>query len=1584
MPGVGKTTMMEQVRNAMVEKKEFEEVAFAVVSATWDVKSIQGRLASDLRLYDLANADDESVRARLLRERLKNGKKILVILDDVWDKLTLEDMGLDFGDSRGCKILMTSRSERVCEANKCLRNFLINVLSQEEALGLFRQHAGNCIEDADINPVAKEILKGCGGLPLIIRAVGEALKYGEQREWKDARRQFKNFTPRKIVNLDDQVYQTLELSFSRLKPEEAKSCLLLCSLFPEDAEISIDDLSLLAMAMGFLGSMDSIEDARNRVLSLVKALKTSCLLLGCEDGDSVKLHDVIRDVAINIASEDDKYTFMVKSVVSAWPQMHEAHRATISLRIQNIPELPRKLECPHDQLETLMLDCSGDSYTKIPRTFLDGLEKLTVYLPSLERLSLEGVGLPKLQSLWNGDHRGILDLRSLTEIKIEHCGLLKMLFSCSVVRALEQLRQLTVADCPMLETIVYDDEGKEGTGDDDIEFPRLKFLKLNELPKLSSFCSAKVSGPLHMRKTTKEYLEISFCEASTLVSPNWLHNLQELRVESCDEARELFDLQGLNAREQHVQLLSRMSTLRIDGLPKLQSLWNGDPRGILDLRSLTEIQIWNCGHLKMLFSCSVARDLEQLRQLTVGYCAMLETIVYDDEGKEGTGDDIEFPRLKFLKLRELPKLSSFCSAKVSGPLHMRKTTKEYLEVFFPSLEELHLRHVGFSPLEIGHRAESFCNLRLVKISLCEASTLVSPNWLHSLQELQVENCVEARELFDLQGLNARDQHVRLLSRMSTLRIEIDGLPKLQSLWNGDPRGILDLRSLTEIEIKNCGLLKMLFSCSVARALEQLWKLTVKDCPMMETIVYDDEGKEGTSDDDIEFPRLELLYLEELPKLSSFCSAKVSGPLDMPKMTKEHLEVFFPSLEELHLRHVGFSPLEIGHRAESFCNLRLVNISLCEASTLVSPNWLQNLQELQVENCVEARELFDLQGLNAREQHVRLLSRMSTLRIEIDGLPKLQSLWNGDPRGILDLRSLTEIKIENCGLLKMLFSCSVARALEQLQKLTVACCPMMETIVYDDEGKEGTGDDIEFPRLKFLELEKLPKLSSFCSAKVSGPLDMPKMTKEHLEVFFPSLEELHLRHVGFSPLEIGHRAESFCNLRLVKISLCEASTLVSPNWLQYLQELQVENCVEARELFDLQGLNARDQHVRLLSRMSTLTIHGLPKLQSLWNGDPRGILDLRSLTEIEIKNCGLLKMLFSCSVARALEQLRKLTVACCPMLETIVYDDEGKEGTGDDDIEFPRLELLYLSELPKLSSFCSAKVSGPLHMRKTTKEHLEVFFPSLEELHLYRVGFSPLEIGHRAESFCNLRRVIISECEVSTLVSPNWLVSLQNLQELDVRSCDEARELFDLRGLNAREQHGWLLSRISTLEVYTLPKLRSLWNKDPRGILDLRSLTEIKIVQCDLLKMFFSCSVVRTLEHLRVLVVKSCPMMETIVYDDMGKEGTNDDIEFPRLEFLHLAELPMLSSFCNAKVALTMSSLKAARLRKCLQMLRFSSGGLHLPKMTILSSPARSSHVADLKEHLQASAIEINDSDFDDEELATDGEGLTMDKDSDDI
>ncbi|KAK2972558.1 hypothetical protein RJ640_022409 [Escallonia rubra] len=368
---------MEQVRSQLVGEKCFEEVALAVVSATLDVKSIQKQLAYDLGLTDLAGKEDERERAGLLKRRLNNGKKVLLILDDVWSKLRLADMGIDFGDAKSCKILMTSREKRVCDDNDC-RPFKIELLNEVEAWCLFKQHAGDCIEKHEIRPSAEKVLKECGELPLVIRAIGEALKGGNLFEWKDALEQFNNFSPQKIANVDDQVYKTLELSFNLLKSQETKVCLFLCSILGENAEISIDYLTALVKAMGYLPDMDSLWKAKNRVLSLVKVLKSSCLLLEGRYENTVKMHDAVRDVAVSIAPKELNYGILVKSGITEWAMVDETCQryGAISLRFHHILEFPRRLECP--QLQTFSLINYGFGSIQVPNTFFDRLEKLNV------------------------------------------------------------------------------------------------------------------------------------------------------------------------------------------------------------------------------------------------------------------------------------------------------------------------------------------------------------------------------------------------------------------------------------------------------------------------------------------------------------------------------------------------------------------------------------------------------------------------------------------------------------------------------------------------------------------------------------------------------------------------------------------------------------------------------------------------------------------------------------------------------------------------------------------------------------------------------------------------------------------------------------------------------------------------------------------------------------------------------------------------------------------------------------------------------------------------------------------------------
>lgn len=231
MAGVGKTTLVKKVAEQVKAGRIFDVVVQAVVSQTPNLRKIQGEIADGLGLK--LDAETDSGRADFLYERLKRETKVLVILDDIWERLELDDVGIPSGsDHRGCKILMTSRDRNVLSRGMVTEKvFWLQVLPENEAWNLFKKTAGDVVKYPDLQLVAVEVAKRCAGLPILIVTVARALKDGKLSEWKDALERLKRFDN---DEMDSQVYSdlALELSYDSLKGEEIRSVFLLCQRCP--------------------------------------------------------------------------------------------------------------------------------------------------------------------------------------------------------------------------------------------------------------------------------------------------------------------------------------------------------------------------------------------------------------------------------------------------------------------------------------------------------------------------------------------------------------------------------------------------------------------------------------------------------------------------------------------------------------------------------------------------------------------------------------------------------------------------------------------------------------------------------------------------------------------------------------------------------------------------------------------------------------------------------------------------------------------------------------------------------------------------------------------------------------------------------------------------------------------------------------------------------------------------------------------------------------------------------------------------------------------------------------------------------
>lgn len=99
MPGVGKSTLLVKIAEQLKPAGMFDVVVLALLSPNSTPREIQGKIADGLHFK--LDAATDTRRANRLRKRLEKEKKILIILDDTWEELKLQDVGIPWEGLQG-------------------------------------------------------------------------------------------------------------------------------------------------------------------------------------------------------------------------------------------------------------------------------------------------------------------------------------------------------------------------------------------------------------------------------------------------------------------------------------------------------------------------------------------------------------------------------------------------------------------------------------------------------------------------------------------------------------------------------------------------------------------------------------------------------------------------------------------------------------------------------------------------------------------------------------------------------------------------------------------------------------------------------------------------------------------------------------------------------------------------------------------------------------------------------------------------------------------------------------------------------------------------------------------------------------------------------------------------------------------------------------------------------------------------------------------------------------------------------------------------------------------------------------------
>ncbi|XP_028800064.1 probable disease resistance protein At4g27220 [Neltuma alba] len=302
MGGSGKTTLVKEVGNKAKKSQLFDRVVLTAVSQSLDIRKIQGEIADTLGLE--LKEETEMGRAKRIALRLQSGERILIILDDIWAMLNLEDIGIPIerNHQRSCTVILTTRRLDVCTLMECQKKIQLHLLKEDEAWTLFQTHAN--VDEAAKECVARAISREFKGLPIAIVAIGSCLKGKGVDEMNIVLCRLRNAKPNNIDKGVRDAFACLELSYDFLATLEAQRLLLICAMFPEDHDIVVEDLFRYGVGLGLCKDVDSFQTVRSQVKAAINYLIDSSLLMhsslkfNVDAPTHVKLHDMVRDVAL--------------------------------------------------------------------------------------------------------------------------------------------------------------------------------------------------------------------------------------------------------------------------------------------------------------------------------------------------------------------------------------------------------------------------------------------------------------------------------------------------------------------------------------------------------------------------------------------------------------------------------------------------------------------------------------------------------------------------------------------------------------------------------------------------------------------------------------------------------------------------------------------------------------------------------------------------------------------------------------------------------------------------------------------------------------------------------------------------------------------------------------------------------------------------------------------------------------------------------------------------------------------------------------------------------------------------------------
>ncbi|KAL3824744.1 hypothetical protein ACJIZ3_020773 [Penstemon smallii] len=766
MGGVGKTTLAKHINNLLLERTEYH-VFWVTVSQDFSINKLQDDIARFIGLK-ISDKNDVVERAAMLKRALSRMNDFVLILDDVWKEIDLEKVGSPHL-LKGGRLIITARSLDLCHQMSCREKIEVLTLCPDEAWNLFKEILGEETTLApEVERIAKSVAKECDGLPLGIVTLATSMKGATQIYiWRHALAELRGYHG--ITGMNEKVLRVLKYSFDRLDPNynsedkcrngytKLQHCLLYCSLYPEDFKIYRNELSNRFISEKIIDKKETRGEEFDQGLIILNKLVNVGLLESThsyKEHDGVKMHDLVRDMALHITSENPKFKVLAGISLKKFPFQGEywpEDLEKMSLMYNDIREIPEGTSPNCPKLSTLLLN-NNQGLTFIPDSFFSLMCGLTIIDLSYTSIYV----LPN----------SICDLESLNTISVQCCDNLVFVPNLGKLKALKEL------------DLTYTEIEEVPQGMENLE--NLKYLCLHYTSKLKMIPKGLLPRFQH--------LQCLRLPVHVQVAVEEIESLKQLEKLSC-RVKDVYDFNRVIGQSSERNITSFDIIIGADYMEELTS--QIDPSSEIDCKCI------------IMSGCSLEEgegnqvslvDAQDIQHLEFYSCEGLSNCFSDDLQQLGFTPSC----IKTLAINNCEEIEFIVNCEFSSLEHIRL---ECLQNLMGVVDDV---AVGLPPPPI----DLFSSLKKLTIYECHKIKKLGLGLLlgnlQNLESIGVSECHEIEEIIQVVAVEGRGGVVSL---PKLKELSLWNLPKLKSICSEEAK--MCCNSIEEITIGGCPEVKKL-------------------------------------------------------------------------------------------------------------------------------------------------------------------------------------------------------------------------------------------------------------------------------------------------------------------------------------------------------------------------------------------------------------------------------------------------------------------------------------------------------------------------------------------------------------------------------------------------------------------------------------------------------------------------------------------------------------------------------------------------------------------------------------------------------